>query len=137
MPGAALEKYTQINDVTEKTLQSDVEYSELPKPLSVYQKNVMAFSFTGIRSAVERLVEAKGEMQDEEKKSVGRAAQVLGFEHVAEKCVVGIKARDVGFSEGNLVVSGGVASNMAFRKMYLNPGVMLTLDCDRLWTVLV
>jgi len=118
MPGAALERYSQINDVTEETLQSDVEKSGLPKPLSVYQKNVMAFSFTGIRSAVERLVEGNEEMQVEEKKSIGRAAQVLGFEHVAEKCIVGIKAREVGSSEGSLVVSGGVASNMAFRRMY-------------------
>jgi len=119
MPGAALEKYTQINDVSEETLDTDVTNSGLPKPLSVYQKNVLAWSFTGIRSAVERLVETKVEIQEDEKKSIGRAAQVLGFEHVAEKCVVGIKSREMGSSKSSLVVSGGVASNMAFRRMSL------------------
>jgi tRNA A37 threonylcarbamoyltransferase TsaD len=93
----------------------------------------MAFSFTGIRSAVERLVEDKEEIKEEEKKSIGRAAQVLGFQHVADKCVLGMKAREVGSSQGSLVVSGGVACNMAFRKMYhYSPRVELTLDCDRL-----
>jgi tRNA A37 threonylcarbamoyltransferase TsaD len=133
MPGAALEKYTLINDVSEETLQSDISNWGLPKPFSGYQKNVMAFSFTGIRSAVERLVEDKVEMKEDEKKSIGRAAQVLGFQHVAEKCVLGMKAREVGSSQGSLVVSGGVARSMAFRKMYLHYlWVELSLDCGRL-----
>jgi tRNA A37 threonylcarbamoyltransferase TsaD len=82
--------------------------------LTLFKKNVVAFSFTGIRSAVERMVESE-EMTTEEQKSLGRAAQVLVFEHVAEKTVLGMRLGNI---EGvNLVVSGGVACNMAFRKM--------------------
>jgi tRNA A37 threonylcarbamoyltransferase TsaD len=117
MPGAALEKFSQINQTSQETLNTDIETSRLPRPLSGFQKNIPAFSFAGLRSAVERLVESTDPMEEEERRRIARAGQVLSFEHVAEKCVLGIKSREITFREGNLVVSGGVASNMAFRKM--------------------
>ena len=119
MPGAALEEWSQINDVDESTILEDINKWNLPRPLSLYKKNVLAFSFTGIRTAVESTVEKNPEMGNEEKRSLARAAQVLVFEHVAEKCVRGIKATSV-TTNGNLVVSGGVACNMALRRMYIN-----------------
>jgi N6-L-threonylcarbamoyladenine synthase len=118
MPGAALEEWTQINEVDDNILLEDIDRWNLPRPLSSYKKNVLAFSFTGIRTAVESIVEKNQEMSEEEKKSLGRAAQILIFKHVAEKCILGIEASGDGIGEGTLVVSGGVACNTALRKMY-------------------
>lgn len=118
MPGAALEKWSQINNMDESIISKDIDRWNLPRPLSLYKKNVLAFSFTGIRTAVESIVKENPEMGDEEKRSLARAAQVLVFEHVAEKCVRGIKEASVPIN-GNLVVSGGVACNTALRKMYV------------------
>ena len=118
MPGAALEEWSKINDVDENTLSADVDKWNLPRPLSSCKKSVLAFSFTGIRTAVESAVEKNPEMSDDEKRSLARASQVLVFEHVAEKSVRGIKAAFVS-ANGTLVVSGGVACNMALRRMYL------------------
>ena len=118
MPGAALEEWSQINNVDESIISKDIDRWNLPRPLSSYKKSVLAFSFTGIRTAVESAVEKTPGMGDEEKRSLARAAQVLVFEHVAEKCVRGIKATSVS-TNGNLVVSGGVACNVVLRKMYV------------------
>jgi tRNA A37 threonylcarbamoyltransferase TsaD len=115
MPGAALEQWSEINEVDENIISQDIARWEVTKPLSVFKKNVPAFSFTGIRTMVERIVERNSEMTEEDKKSLARAAQALVFEHVAEKCVLGIKFKKG--SEGSLVVSGGVACNAALRKM--------------------
>jgi N6-L-threonylcarbamoyladenine synthase len=119
MPGAALERWSEINIVDEIIISQDIARWELTKPLSVFKKNVPAFSFTGIRTMVERIVEGNNEMTEDEKKSLGRAAQMLVFEHVAEKCVLGIKFKKE--LEGSLVVSGGVACNAALRRMYFHP----------------
>jgi len=120
MPGHALEQWSRINEVDSTAMREDIERWQLPRPLSVYKKNVPAFSFTGLRTAVEKifLERSGGEMTEDERKSLGRAAQMLVFEHVAQKCVLGIKMTNDGKgASGNLVVSGGVACNMALRKM--------------------
>ena len=117
---------------------NDLDRWNLPRPLSLYKKNVLAFSFTGIRTGVESCVEKHPDMTEEERRSLARAAQVLVFEHVSEKCVLGIKAAGGKLLEGNLVVSGGVACNMAFRKMYpllkmiSNDSLRQTFDHSRL-----
>jgi len=118
MPGAALEKWSQINEFNDGILLEDIGRWNLPRPLSSYKKNVLAFSFTGIRTAVESIVEKSQDMSEEEKKSLARTAQILVFQHVAEKCVLGIGASGASIRYGTLVVSGGVACNMALRKMY-------------------
>jgi N6-L-threonylcarbamoyladenine synthase len=132
MPGAALEQWSHINEVDDTVISQDIARWELTKPLSVFKKNVLAFSFTGIRTMVERIMEGNSEMTEEDKMSLGRAAQVLVFEHVAEKCALGIKAQNL--PEGSLVVSGGVACNAALRRMYfriessINFSMVQTLD---------
>jgi len=117
MPGAALEHWSQLNDVNKDTIKADVEKSGLPRPLTEQGKQkVLAFSFSGLRSAVDRNVTE--EMSEEEKKSSGRAAQVVSFQHVADKVVLGMKvSENIDEAGGILVVSGGVACNLAFRKM--------------------
>lgn len=135
MPGSALETWSQINEVDDTLLEDDISQWNLPRPLSLYKKNVLAFSFTGIRSAVEAIVEGNLEMTEEEKKSLARAAQGLVFRHVAEKCILGIEASGNDIRDGGtLVVSGGVACNMALRKTYMiswmmnNSSLRQTLD---------
>jgi tRNA A37 threonylcarbamoyltransferase TsaD len=117
MPGAALETFSLINETAQEVLRDEVNQSGLRTPLSGFAKNVPAFSFAGLRSGVERFIESTDPLEEEGRRRIARTGQVLGFEHVAEKCVLGIKSRVVAFTEGNLVVSGGVASNLAFRKM--------------------
>jgi|SRR5579859_1768658 len=128
MPGAALEHYSQINLVSAATLAADVERWGLPRPFSHFQKNVPAYSFTGVRTAVEKVVQGGGVSGEEEGRSLGRAAQVVGFEHVVQKCVLGIK-KSGDSKEGNLVVSGGVACNLAFRRMYARRWTCADVDC--------
>jgi N6-L-threonylcarbamoyladenine synthase len=133
MPGAALEEWSQINNCDDNTITSDIERWGLSVPLSVFKKNVLAYSFTGVRSAVERTLgnleksvsdanqdttASPGESHhEEEKRSLARAAQAVAFEHVANKCALGIKYGGEYPKSGNIVVSGGVACNNAFRKM--------------------
>jgi N6-L-threonylcarbamoyladenine synthase len=116
MPGAALEKWSQINDISPTALSDDMKRWELPKPLSTIQKNVLAFSFTGVRTSLERMVESRS-LDDSERRSLARAAQIVSFQHVIDKCILSIKSAYSSAKEGNLVVSGGVACNLAFRKM--------------------
>lgn len=113
MPAAALEKWSRINEVNPDDMVDTWEI--LPRPLSHFKKNVMGFSFSGILSAIDKYVLATPEMDDATRKSLGRAAQTIGFEHVAQKVVLGIRNMA---HDGKLVVSGGVASNQMFRKMY-------------------
>jgi tRNA A37 threonylcarbamoyltransferase TsaD len=134
MPGAALEHWSQINEVDDSILEHDINRWVLPRPLTAYKKNVLAFSFTGIRTAVESIIEKSPEMTEEDKKSFARAAQILVFRHVAEKCVLGIKTSGDNSRKGTFVVSGGVACNMALRKTYFifiprnNGSLRQTLD---------
>jgi len=114
MPGAALEQWSRINETTTEDIARDIAKWDLPRPLSLYKKNVPAFTFTGLRTAVEKVAADTVSLGD--RMSLGRAAQALIFEHVTQKCILGMKN---GGRHGSLVVSGGVARNMAFRKMYL------------------
>jgi len=130
MPAAALEKWSQIN---ETGVDDPVDaWESLPRPLSLFKKNVISFSFSGLLAAIDKVVLETPEMDERTRKSLGRAGQRIGFEHVAQKVVLGIKTvvdselgmKDVGDNEshGKLVVSGGVASNQTFRKMCLHFG---------------
>jgi tRNA A37 threonylcarbamoyltransferase TsaD len=118
MPGAALEHWSLINCVPAEVLAQDVSRWGLPDPLSGFKKREMAMSFSGLRTKVEE-VALRG-LTPEEMRSLGRAAQIVAFEHVAKKTLLGIQAT-LGEGTNTLVVSGGVASNTAFRKMYLPP----------------
>ena len=128
MPGAALEEWSQLNQVDDEILAVDVECWQLPKPFFKNGKRV-GFSFSGLRSAVDRIVLRDVQMSEEERKSLGRAAQLMGFQHIAEKCVLGIKNRSNHPCQSTMVVSGGVASNTTFRKMYATLQSELIVDC--------
>ena len=128
MPGAALEQWSQINQVDEGTLKKDLDEWVLPRPLTAHNKRVLAFSFAGLRTSVETVLGREGELAEDKKRVLGRAAQILAFNHVADKVVLGVevdstkKEEDVENASnqdrtGTLVVSGGVACNIAFRKM--------------------
>jgi tRNA A37 threonylcarbamoyltransferase TsaD len=130
MPAAALEKWSQINE-TDPHDPLDA-WESLPRPLSHFKKNVLSFSFSGILSAIDKVVLTTPELDEGTRKSLGRAGQRIGFEHVAQKAMLGIKAvedSELGMKyggedklKGSLVVSGGVASHQAFRKMCVHFG---------------
>ena len=118
MPGAALETWSDINDADADTCLADIERWGLPRPLTNDKEHVLAYSFTGLRTAVEKCVRDGGDgMGVEDKKSLGRAAQILMFEHVMNKTTRAISHFDE-LDEGKLVISGGVASNQSFREAY-------------------
>ncbi len=80
----------------------------------------MEFSFSGLGSAVRKICEDKGaEMEETERKDLGRHGMRVAFEHLASRVVMALtrlKGQHVaGVDNGNavntLVVSGGVAAN--------------------------
>ncbi|MCJ1380328.1 hypothetical protein MMC17_003431 [Xylographa soralifera] len=86
----------------------------------------MEYSFSGLDSAVRRIVGAHPEMGVEERKGLAREAMRVAFEHVAERVVMALqnlgtreKVNETAGEEGAeripqtevLVVSGGVAAN--------------------------
>ena len=83
----------------------------------------MNFSFSGLGSAVKRLVDGSGhEMSTDERKDLAREAMRICFEHLASRVVIALnscvdpnlpKAKLV----DTLVVSGGVAANGYLRTM--------------------
>lgn len=115
MPGAALEEWSQLADVGDGTLPADIKRWSLPRPLTGDKDNVLAFSFTGLRTAVERAAAEVKEGDEESRKSLGRAAQFGVFEHVGRKVGQMMYWLSEPGEEGTLVVSGGVASNESFR----------------------
>lgn len=118
MPGAALEEWTQVNQVDDRSLATEMERWGLPRPFAKNNKRI-GFSFSGLRSAVDRIVAGNAQMSEDERKSLGRASQFVAFQHVAEKCILGIMNADDRQPGGTLVVSGGVACNKGFRRMYV------------------
>ncbi|KAI4134742.1 MAG: hypothetical protein LQ347_001266 [Umbilicaria vellea] len=81
------------------------------------KSNSMEYSFSGLESAVKRVVENPGAvLGNDERKDLAREAMRIAFEHLASRVVLALdKLRtehinsDIGL--GTLVVSGGVASN--------------------------
>jgi N6-L-threonylcarbamoyladenine synthase len=132
MPGAALETWSEINEVGPETSLDDVNRWNLPRPLSNDKQRVLAFSFTGLQTAVETETERgeKSGMKIEEKKSLGRAAQMLMFNHVVSKVALGLSMADEEH-KGTLVVSGGVASNQSFLQAY---GTLLLREIE-MWAL--
>lgn len=83
---------------------------------------VLGFSFTGLHSAVERFVAARGGAEALDvatRRAVASAFQSAAFDQVEEKLVLAFKwCRDQGLHLNHLVVSGGVASNLNLRDRY-------------------
>lgn len=87
------------------------------------KSNSMEYSFSGLESAVKRVVENPGAvLGNDERKDLAREAMRIAFEHLASRVVLALdKLRtehinsDIGL--GTLVVSGGVASNKYLKTM--------------------
>lgn len=86
----------------------------------------MEFSFSGLGSAVRRICEEKhGEMEQTERKDLGRHGMRVAFEHLASRVVMALNLLEsqhiAGVDDGNalntLVVSGGVAANGYLKAM--------------------
>ncbi|KAK6540524.1 hypothetical protein TWF694_009315 [Orbilia ellipsospora] len=101
---------------------------KLPIPLVGTKKEghrgLMKFSFAGLRSSVDRLVEAKksidgkGWTSIEERKALASEVMRRCWEHLASRVMMSIdimRRKDV--EVGTLVVSGGVASNGFLRQV--------------------
>lgn len=89
----------------------------LPAPLAGRNKELLAFSFSGLLSATERLAkkEAEGEEVPEAvQRAVSRAFQAAAVKHLADK--VRLAVDTLGFPVKGLVVSGGVGSNKYLRE---------------------
>ncbi|KAF8453183.1 glycoprotease family-domain-containing protein [Terfezia claveryi] len=121
-------------------------WSPLPVPfMSTGNKHhILAFSFSGIGSFVEKALKSNIDMSDEERRALGRQAMQCAFEHLAKRVVLALREwekkqplDDTGSlppsGEETLVLSGGVASNSFLRhllKKYLqNEAVKAKLVC--------
>lgn len=93
--------------------------AKLTRPLSGKYKGTMAFSFSGLLSASERLArkewkELKAKAPPESvQREVSRAFQTAAVRHIADKVRAAID--DLGMPVKGLVVSGGVGSNKYLR----------------------
>lgn len=86
------------------------------------KSKAMEFTFSGLGSAVKRICEAKIDMSDDERVELAREAMRLAFEHLASR--VGWALKDLeekGEGVKHLVISGGVASNMFLRTVWVWP----------------
>jgi N6-L-threonylcarbamoyladenine synthase len=84
---------------------------------------ILGFSFTGLHSAVERFVTARGgaaDLDEATKRAVANAFQTAAVNQLEEKVALALKwCRDRGHGVKHLVVSGGVASNSHLRNRYV------------------
>ncbi|KAI5810598.1 glycoprotease family-domain-containing protein [Pyronema omphalodes] len=87
-------------------LSAPLTKARIPQPQS--------FSFAGLGSAAQRAVDTNPDMGEEDRRSLGREAMRLAFEHVASRIVAALK-KQPGIKE--VVVSGGVASNSFLRHL--------------------
>ena len=85
------------------------------------QSKAMEYSFSGLGSAVKRIVDSAGaELGMDERRGLAREAMRVAFEHLASRVVMaleGLRTKHVSSDKdiGTLVVSGGVASNNYLR----------------------
>ncbi|KAI9254174.1 Gcp-like domain-containing protein [Helicostylum pulchrum] len=112
-PGAALEKAALTGD-PERFM------SRLPKPMLERNTSVIAFSFSGLKSAVARLVETEKLIDlnnPQDVSDVAAAFQLTCIQHIEQKIKLALNQEVVKNKKPltALVVSGGVASNTLFR----------------------
>ena len=88
--------------------------------------SMMEFSFSGLESSVRKICEEKGgQMEEMERRDLGRHGMRVAFEHLATRVVTALKILDsqqtVGADNGTtvntLIVSGGVAANGYLKAM--------------------
>lgn len=109
-PGDALEKFCTEN------LHAELPDISFPEPLL----GRLEFSFSGLHSRVERYVHRLGGIQNinaPTKQALARAFQQAAVAHLEEKLVLALKwCDDSHIAIQNVVVSGGVASNLYLRE---------------------
>lgn len=112
-PGAALERAALKGD-------PDRFIDRLPVPMLQRNKSVIGFSFSGLKSAVARLVERENLVDFEKQGDINDMAaafQLICIKHIEQKLVLALE-QEVRINKKPLtalVVSGGVASNALFR----------------------
>jgi len=82
------------------------------------QKKNMSFSFSGLKTSVKKSVEAMEgtDLPIETKCDVAASFQHAAFEHLAQRIVYAFeKCKETNVIPSSLVVSGGVAANVALR----------------------
>lgn len=110
-PGAALER-AALKGNPERFI------SRLPKPMLEKHKYKIVFSFSGLKSAVARLIETEVDLDNpQDVNDMAAAFQLTCIQHIEQKISVALKQE---LTEKKkpltaLVVSGGVASNTLFR----------------------
>lgn len=112
-PGAALERAALQGDPTRFL-------PRLPKPMRQRNKSVIGFSFSGLKTAVARLIETERLLDLENSQDVSDMAaafQLACIGHIEQKLTLALEQEIVQLKKPltALVVSGGVASNMLFR----------------------
>ncbi|KAI8093286.1 glycoprotease family-domain-containing protein [Halteromyces radiatus] len=110
-PGAALER-AALNG------SSDRYAPLLPMPMLQRNKTTMAFSFSGLKTAVIRLIEKDNVLADPQRiADMAAAFQTVCMRHIEQKLSLAMdhEINKLGKPITALVVSGGVASNQFFR----------------------
>lgn len=109
-PGAALEQFCLTGD--------DQQLPEITPHLPRGQPGKLGFSYSGLHSSVERFVAARnGELNDPTKLALARAFQTAAVGQLEEKLLLGLHwCRQNGITIGDVIVSGGVASNRFLRE---------------------
>ncbi|TBU38495.1 peptidase M22 glycoprotease [Dichomitus squalens] len=99
----------------ERLCASEGEGAEIPMPRPI--RGRLAFSYTGLHSAVERFLHArKGEVDERTKVGIARSFQKAAVGQLEDKLVLGMRqCAKEGLRVRCLVVSGGVASNQYLR----------------------
>lgn len=118
-PGAALESFAAQSESSAREsavgLPPDTTLPDMPKPLP----SRLAFSYASLHSSVERHIHAHGgieKVDEESRRSLARAFQSAAVGQLEEKVVLALEwCNNNQISINDLVVSGGVASNMYLR----------------------
>ena len=109
-PGAALEQFCQAGD--------NQELPDITPQLPGGQLGKLAFSFSGLHSAVERYLAGRnGDLDEPTQLALARAFQTAAISQLEEKLLLGFRWCERNrISVRDIVVSGGVASNKFLRQ---------------------
>jgi N6-L-threonylcarbamoyladenine synthase len=109
-PGAALEQFCLTGE--------DQQLPKITPKLPRGQPGKLAFSYSGLHSAVERFIAARdGDLDGLTKLALARAFQTAAVSQLEEKLLLGLHwCRQNGIVIRDIVVSGGVASNKFLRR---------------------
>ena len=111
---------------------SKVGVFNLPKPM--FKKKNLNFSFSGLKTAVRRIIE--NGISQEQKYNLAYDFQDTVLECLKDRCEKGIDIFKKKFGTGSFLISGGVASNMyirdGMRKLAKKKGVLFHVPDPKL-----